>query len=71
MKIRFNDHLAAEIFVYVDDGWPTGYCTDLTWQAARAYGSGCSRQGIQARCLEEADLAHGVSRTLGRNGHAH
>jgi hypothetical protein len=47
MKIREDKHLGAEIFVYVDDGRPTGYCRDLTWRAAQAYGSGCSRRGIQ------------------------
>jgi hypothetical protein len=47
MKIRFDGHISAEIFVYEDDGRPMGYCTDLTWQAAWAYGSGCSRRGIQ------------------------
>ncbi len=47
MKIRFEGHLAAEVFVYVNNGRPTGYCRDLTWRAARAYGSGCSRRGIQ------------------------
>jgi hypothetical protein len=30
MKIRFDGHLAVDVFVYVDDGWLTGYCTDLT-----------------------------------------
>ena len=47
MKIRSDGHLAAEICVHVDDGRPTGHCKDLTWRAARAYGSGCSRRGIQ------------------------
>ena len=47
MKIRFNGHLATEVFVYVDDGRPIGYCRDLTWRAAQAYGSGCSRRGVQ------------------------
>ena len=47
MKLREDRHLAAEIFVYVDDGRTTGYCRDLTWRAARAYESGCSRRGIQ------------------------
>ena len=47
MKIRSDGHLTAEIFVYVDDGRPTGHCKDLTWRAARAYGSGWSRRGIQ------------------------
>ena len=47
MKIRFDGHLGAEVFVYVDNGGPTGYCTDLTWRAALTYSSGCSRQGVQ------------------------
>jgi hypothetical protein len=47
MKIREDGHLAAEIFVYVDDGRPTGYCRDLTWRAARVRSLGCSRRGIQ------------------------
>ncbi len=47
MKIREDSHLVAKIFVYVDDGRPMGYCQDLTWRAARAYGLGCSRRGIQ------------------------
>ncbi len=48
MKIREDGHLAAEIFVYVDDGRPTaGYCRDLIWRAARVYSSGCLSQGIQ------------------------
>jgi hypothetical protein len=47
MKIRANGHLAAEIFVYVDDGRPTGHSQELTRKAVRVYGAGCSRQGIQ------------------------
>jgi hypothetical protein len=47
MKIRVDGHLAAEIFVYVDDGRPTGHSSRLTWAAARAYATGCSRRGIQ------------------------
>jgi hypothetical protein len=47
MKIRADGHLAAEIFVYVDDGRPTGHSPRLTWAAAQAYAAGCSRRGIQ------------------------
>jgi hypothetical protein len=47
MKIRWDGDLAAKVFVYVDDGRPTGPTKDLTWQAARAYGAGCSRRGVQ------------------------
>ena len=43
MKIRFDCHLAVEVFVYVDNSRPTGYCRNLTWRASQAYGSGCSR----------------------------
>jgi hypothetical protein len=47
MKIRWDGHLAAEVFVYVDDGRAIGPTEHLTWQAARAYGAGCSRRGVQ------------------------
>jgi hypothetical protein len=47
MKIRADGHLAAEIFVYVDDGRPTGHSPRLTWAAERAYAAGCSRRGVQ------------------------
>jgi hypothetical protein len=47
MKIRADDHLAAEIFVFVDDGRPTGHNQELMWKAAWAYRTGCSRRGIQ------------------------
>jgi hypothetical protein len=54
MKIRVDGHLAAEIFVYVDDSRPTGFCRGLTWRMARAYGLGCSRRGIQDASRKQA-----------------
>ncbi len=47
MKVRSDGHLVVEILVYVDDGRPTGHSPELTWKAARTYGVGCSRCGIQ------------------------
>ena len=47
MKIRADGLLAAEIFVYVDDGRAVVHLADLTWRAARAYAAGCSKLGIQ------------------------
>jgi hypothetical protein len=47
MKIRADGHLAAEIFVYVDDGRAIGHSPQITWAAARAYAAGCSRRGVQ------------------------
>ena len=47
MKIRQDGHLAAEIFVYVDDGRVAAHSEDLSWRAGRAYGAGCSRRGVQ------------------------
>jgi hypothetical protein len=43
MKLRTDGHLAAEIFVYVDDGRKAGHSQELAWRTARAYGLGCSR----------------------------
>ena len=47
MKTRVDEHLAAEIFVYVDDGRATGHSPRLTQAAAWAYTAGCSRRGVQ------------------------
>jgi hypothetical protein len=47
MKIRQDGHLAAEIFVYVDDGRVAAHSVDLSWRSVRAYGAGCSRRGVQ------------------------
>ncbi len=47
MKIRADGHLAAEIFVYVGDGRPTGHSPRLTWAAAQVYMAGCSRRDVQ------------------------
>jgi hypothetical protein len=47
MKIRWDGELAAEVFVYVDDGRATGPTELLAWQAGRAYGAGCTRRGVQ------------------------
>ncbi len=46
-KVRWNGELAAEVFVYVDDGRPTGPTKYLAWQAGWAYGVGCTRRGVQ------------------------
>ena len=74
MKIRFDCHLAAEIFVYVNDDKPAGYCRDLTWQAAWVYGSGYSRRGIQDASRKRTSptkspgpWARMVTRTEGRS----
>jgi hypothetical protein len=56
MKIRVDGHLAAESFVYVDDGRPTGHDQELTWKARRAYGAGCSRHCIQDASRKRTSL---------------
>ena len=47
MKIRADRFLAAEIFVYVDDGRVVADLPDLAWQAAQAYASRCAKLGVQ------------------------
>ena len=56
MKIRAEGHLAAEFFVYVDDGRATGHNPRLTWAAARAYAAGCSRRGVQDASRKRTSL---------------
>ena len=47
MKIRWDGQLAAEVFVYVDDGRATRPMEFLAWQAGQAYSAGCTRRGVQ------------------------
>ena len=47
MKLRADGFLAAEIFVYVDDGRVVAYLPDLAWRAARAYAACCARLVVQ------------------------
>ena len=47
MKIRSDGHLAAEIFVYVDDGRAIGHSAEIAWQVARFYAAMCARLGVQ------------------------
>ena len=46
-KLRWDGKLGVEVFVYVDDGRAVGPTEFLTWMAARWYGSGCTRRGVQ------------------------
>ena len=46
-KLRWDGKLGVEVCVYVDDGRAIGPTEFLTWMAARRYGSGCTRRGVQ------------------------
>ena len=47
MKIRVDGHLACEVYLYVDDGRITGWCSLECWRAARRFCAECTRLGIQ------------------------
>lgn len=47
MKVRWDGHLACEIFVYVDDGRATGHNRSICWRAICKFSSTCSRMGVQ------------------------
>ena len=47
MKVRFDGHLACEVFVYVDDSRATGHCRWIAWKAIRRFPSVCTLHGIQ------------------------
>ena len=47
MKLRWDGHLASEVYIYVDDGRPTAHSAELCWQVARALASLCTRYGTQ------------------------
>ena len=46
-KVREDGHIASDIFLYVDDGRPTGFSEEQCWQASRRFCSMCSYLGIQ------------------------
>ena len=46
-KLRSDGHLASELYLYVDDGRPTGFSPRQCWLAARRFCSMCSYLGIQ------------------------
>jgi hypothetical protein len=46
-KVREDGHIASDIFLYVDDGRPTGFSEEQCWQASRRFCSICSYLGIQ------------------------
>ena len=62
MKIRADGHIAAEIFVYVDDGRAVGHTAAVAWLAARFYAAMCARLGVQDAARKERTSA---SRTPG------
>jgi hypothetical protein len=69
MRIRADGHMAAEIFVHMDDGHPTGHST-------AHLGSRMSLRGRMLKegrsgCVKEEDFADGDTRPLGRYSHPH
>ena len=52
MKIRWDGHLACEVFLYVDDGRATGFCRKICWAAARQVASMCTRLGVQDKAVK-------------------
>jgi len=47
MKVRADGTIAAENFVYVDNGWAIGHSAEMAWRAARCYTATCARLGVQ------------------------
>ncbi|KAL7490128.1 hypothetical protein ACHAW6_015846 [Cyclotella cf. meneghiniana] len=47
MKVRYDGHLACEVYVYVDDGKVTGWCRAACWAAASRFSKVMARLGIQ------------------------
>ena len=46
-KVRHDDHLAADVFLYVDDARTVGHNFEACWRATRRYASMCNWLGIQ------------------------
>ncbi len=69
-KLRWDGKLGVKVFVYVDNGRAVGPTEFLTWMAARWYGSGCTRRGVQD-ASQKADVPFANSRALGRHSDSH
>ena len=52
MKLRWDGHLATEVFVYCDDGRCVGFCREICWAAARRLASVEASYGIQDRAAK-------------------
>ena len=52
MKVRWDGHLAAELFKYVDDARAMAFCLELCWAAVRRFSTMCSHLGIQDRAAK-------------------
>lgn len=46
-KVTHDDHLAADVFLYVDDARTVGHNFEACWRATRRYASMCNWLGIQ------------------------
>ena len=66
MKVRFNGHIACEIYVYMDNGWIMGHCRELCWAAGQRFAWVFQeRSSVRGRKI---DLPGRRPRTNGRNG---
>ncbi|KAL7521106.1 LOW QUALITY PROTEIN: hypothetical protein ACHAWX_005796 [Stephanocyclus meneghinianus] len=46
-KRQKDGHIASDIFLYVDNGRPTGFCEEQCWSASQRFCSVCSHLGVQ------------------------
>ena len=58
MKIRWDGHLACEVFLYVDDGHATGFFREICWAAARQVASFCTKHGVQDKAVKRTFPSH-------------
>ena len=52
MKLRWDGHLATEVFIYCDDGRCVGFCREICWAAARRLASVEASYGVQDRAAK-------------------
>ena len=58
MKIRWDGHLACEVYLYVDDGRATGFCREICWAAGRKVAALCSKYGVQDKAVKRTFPSH-------------
>ena len=53
MKLRWDKHLATEVYAYVDNCRVVGFCREICWAAAQRLASVCTRYEVQDKTAKQ------------------
>ena len=69
MKLRLDEYLASEVFIYVDGGRIIAHLEMVCWQAAKRFCSICNSLGIQYVSRKRKELSLPPGPWVGTVGH--